>query len=1308
MKRNRFFAILFLMAGMALNLSAQKIDTGNNHTDDYYGVAQLIYEFCGDTQYNAKLSDVDNQKNQTFEPFEGLYFHVCEPMEFFMRFSNMTSKGVGMYYPYYRINVSLVSQDLNFSEPLNLCMKVVSIDSLSSFSQNDSLFLLPGDYKLRLSVEGVDLSLTKDSSAVALSSGTNILVPIISQHTLSVDFCSRKLISPEEKYPAIPRPDAYPLHSLRAFPKKNMVNVFKSRDGSASDGSLSISYYDDIGRLDQAVRQKFTPQMKDLVTWQEYDSWGRKSNTWLPVPVMQDSGMYVLSEVYKKQALKTYEGDTRTYTSYKYEASPLEKVVEQCGPGHVWHEHGRMVRTTEFTNVAGDDTLDCYSFQFVEGAGEALSILAGRNYSDGSLFVVRTEDEGGKIAFEFKDKSDKVVLLRQAESATGGKQVLDTYYVYDDLGQLRAVLPPALSGHISVGAVEPRLLEQYAYLYKYDAAGNLSAKKLPGIDWTYYVYDRNSRMIFSQTGVEREKGECEFYISDSFGRVCLQGVCRNAIHPFNGEYLDSRIFCRYSGMPEFAGYLLIRNEGLTKPAFDYSLKYNGWNEDLTKLVLDQPEIRMVNYYDHYDFLNKAPFGSDSLLSYVTRTGFDVHQAIPKGLLTGTLTLCLSASDEPSQPVCQRSVVYYDEHGRKIQTVSDHHLSGTERDCYRYNSVTGSPINHLHEHTSASNPVLSELYTYTYDSGERLAGVSHKLNNKPEVLLSGNEYNELGQLCTQSLHNGLLHTAYEYNVRGWLSQIENPLFHQNLHYTDGVGVPCYDGNISSMTWATDSSDLRGYRFFYDGFSRLTDAVYGEGRFLNENPNRFSERVTAYDKMGNILALIRYGQTGSSTYGLIDDLSLSYNGNQLRAVNDNSINSVYADGFEFKDGAKLDTEYVYDANGNLVKDLDKKITNIQYNYLNLPNRIEFEDGSSISYLYDAAGTKLRVVHSIAGNITTTDYCGNVIYENGIPKTLLTDGGFVSLSDGKYHYYLQDHQGNNRVVVSQDGTVEELNHYYPFGGIFASTSSVQPYKYNGKELDRKGGLDWYDYGARHYDAALGRWNAVDPMAEKYYGISPYNYCANNPVKNIDPDGRTIVIWYNNNRSSYMYSGGNVAHPNAFVRSVVTAYQYNKANGIKAGNGGGASTVAIVENTDIKVSVMEAIYEDAYNPYASRGTIYWNSEWGSQNDNGTVRSPATIFDHEADHALEHKTNPEAYEVNRVKDSDLQYDTKEERRVITGSEQKTARANGDTCPGQVTRRNHHGRTVITKGVTSNIIDKQKTQVYEKRKKPIWTSELEQ
>ena len=165
--------------------------------------------------------------------------------------------------------------------------------------------------------------------------------------------------------------------------------------------------------------------------------------------------------------------------------------------------------------------------------------------------------------------------------------------------------------------------------------------------------------------------------------------------------------------------------------------------------------------------------------------------------------------------------------------------------------------------------------------------------------------------------------------------------------------------------------------------------------------------------------------------------------------------------------------YNSNGILIQDLNKK-TEIQYNCLNLPSCIEFEDGGVISYLYDAKGIKFRTTHIIAGKTTTTDYFDDAIYENGVLTTLLTELGYISLVDGKYHYYLKDHQGNNRVVVGQNGSVEEVNHYYPFGGTFASTSSVQPYKYNGKELDRQGGLDWYDYGARHYDAVLedGMW--------------------------------------------------------------------------------------------------------------------------------------------------------------------------------------------------------------------------------------------
>ena len=192
------------------------------------------------------------------------------------------------------------------------------------------------------------------------------------------------------------------------------------------------------------------------------------------------------------------------------------------------------------------------------------------------------------------------------------------------------------------------------------------------------------------------------------------------------------------------------------------------------------------------------------------------------------------------------------------------------------------------------------------------------------------------------------------------------------------------------------------------------------------------------------------------------------------------------------------------------MSEKLADIQYNFINLPSRIEFENGHVISYLYDADGIKLRTTHIIGSDTTVTDYCGNVIYENGIPVKLLTEAGYVTLADSKYHYFVQDHLGNNRVVVDQSGNVEEVNHYYPFGGLLSSSVSnaVQPYKYNGKELDRKNGLDWYDYGARMYDAALGRWHVVDPMSEKYYSWSPYTYCKNNPVLRIDLDGKDDYV--------------------------------------------------------------------------------------------------------------------------------------------------------------------------------------------------------
>jgi len=180
--------------------------------------------------------------------------------------------------------------------------------------------------------------------------------------------------------------------------------------------------------------------------------------------------------------------------------------------------------------------------------------------------------------------------------------------------------------------------------------------------------------------------------------------------------------------------------------------------------------------------------------------------------------------------------------------------------------------------------------------------------------------------------------------------------------------------------------------------------------------------------------------------------------------------------------------------------------------LPGVITFTDGNTITYGYDAAGSKLSVAYTAGGSTVKTEYAGNKVYKNGTLSMILTQEGYLTLAGTTptYYYYLKDHQGNNRVVINQSGAVQQVNHYYPFGGLFGEgiQTANQPYKYNGKKLDRFQGVDMYDYGARHYDAALGRWFTVDPMAEKYYSFSQYVYCANNPVRFIDPNGKEIDL--------------------------------------------------------------------------------------------------------------------------------------------------------------------------------------------------------
>ena len=578
-------------------------------------------------------------------------------------------------------------------------------------------------------------------------------------------------------------------------------------------------------------------------------------------------------------------------------------------------------------------------------------------------------------------------------------------------------------------------------------------------------------MLFSQDEKQQAANLMTFYLYDKTHRLVVKGECEI---PLNFAGAEQATICTYTGT------------GTGIDGCGYTANFN----------FPSPVLQFVNFYDDYSFRTGTGFNNTNFPAPVGNYSC--------GKKTGSIVYV------PGQDTRLYKAYYYSMRGNLIREVSSNLRGGYDTTETTY-SFTDRPSHSTHTHTAQNAPTLTEAYDYTYDHADRLTKVEHTFGGVKRTLLA-HTYDELYRLSHTDYHGSSANRLnYSYNLRGWLTAISGNKFSQNLYYNTGNGTPCYNGNISSMTWqAGGETTTRGYKFTYDGLNRMLDAVYGEGTSLSSNANRFTEKVTGYDKNGNILALQRYGQTGTSSYGLIDNLTFTLNGNQLNRVDDAVTASAYNNGFEFKDAVKQADEYAYDANGNLTKDLNKGISNISYNCLNLPSVVTFSDGSTITYTYAADGTKLRTVHTIGSTTTTTDYCGNVIYENGVQKLLLTEAGYVTLADSKYHYYLQDHQGNNRVVIDQNGTVEETNHYYPFGGVFASTSSVQPYKYNVKELDTKKGLNWYDYGARHYDAAIGRFATVDPMAEKLYGWAPYAYCYDNPIKHVDKDGKIgETVW-------------------------------------------------------------------------------------------------------------------------------------------------------------------------------------------------------
>ncbi|MDR0828749.1 MAG: RHS repeat-associated core domain-containing protein [Prevotellaceae bacterium] len=872
-----------------------------------------------------------------------------------------------------------------------------------------------------------------------------------------------------------------------------------------------IQYFDGLGRPDEFVQRKITPDQKDLISFLEYDDFGREFKQWLPTKFNKDDGKFVSLQSLSSRA-NLFHADSRPFAENIYENSPLNRVLGQKGTGAAWQNHPTNIAYT--TNTATETP-------YFEVVGNQLKRTG--NYAANTLYKTVSADEDGKTVTEFKNKLGRVVMTMQGNDNR-------TCYVYDNYGNLRYVLPPLAVDVLGNGTFADgnSTLADYAYIYKYDKRNRQIYKKLPGCEPVRMHYDKSDRMVLSQDGNQKNYSDRDEKLTatmyDVFGRVV-----------YTAEILVGKT--SVEGLTYNVSNTIITTE-LNNKNNDNPLEDTGYSKGY--FASYPMKILNVYYYDNYDFLSFLDNDIAAELSYEDTQGeFDkvygiyiannmntavapktIFNIIATGLLTGTRSYLLDNSN-----TFLADAIYYDHKKQVVQSRATNYMQGFDIQYNKYN-FTGTTAKTLKKHSASNNAAVKELYTYTYDHANRLTNTDYQLNNDRAVTLAQNTYDNLSRLTQKQRHNNTDNEQFAYNIKNWTTTIQSGNFEENLDYTG-----LFNGNIYTMQWANIDGNSYTYQFDYDELNRLNSG-YLLGYRLPSNNGRlpgilrlmFREDFT-YDKHGNIENLHRYSQGE-----IMDDLTLHYNGNQLEYVDETVPNSL--DYYKKEYNKNRDEIMEYDDNGNLKIDLDRKIWKIEYNILNLPSRILFKGGHQINNIYAADGRKLESIYitQVTENINPlemtirderniseiagTYYVGNIEYEyidvgqRYAPQLSRIANAEGYVANKKYYYYRRDHLGNNREVwnATQNRT-EQITNYYPSGLPWKTTQDENPdlqkYKYNGKEFIEDYGLDMYDYGARGYYAAIGRFTSVDPLAEIYYPITPYAYCSNDPINRIDPDG-------------------------------------------------------------------------------------------------------------------------------------------------------------------------------------------------------------
>ncbi|MCD2424470.1 RHS repeat-associated core domain-containing protein [Niabella pedocola] len=933
----------------------------------------------------------------------------------------------------------------------------------------------------------------------------------------------------------------------------------------------TTQYFDGLGRILQTVQKKGsivtneanildTAGATDLVTPVLYDGFGREQFSFSTYAASNSDGLFKLNPIAEHQQFMTSkyatQGESNYYGQTIFEASPLNRPLENFAAGKNWvgsivrasEENRHSIKSKYWVNANTDSVRIWNITDGVLSTTINSVYITSQTYPAGELYKSVVVDEHQKQVITFKDKKGqlilkKVQLLDNAADIGDGRGHtgwLCTYYLYDDLGNLRCVIQPEgvrTMNDVNSWVLTETLRKEQCFQYEYDGRQRMIVKKVPGSAEEIMVYDVRDRLVMTQDGNLRSQGNWKYTQYDKLNRPAKTGLI---------NLQDNDPNTHWNAAMSKTGNA---NEAIQYPTND---------------LLSNATILTQTFYDDYSWVGTETasglnenydMGSDSYFLPASDTQFPYAQANQKdtrtrGLVTGTKVNILGT------PNYTYTLTIYDDKARPIQVKTKNHTTGSDIVTTQY-SWSGQPLTVVSRENNAGGTAITvtTVTKNSYDALGRVVRITKNMSSSTglssgDKIIAVNKYDELGQLVGKTLGatdaNGTAGAEtqrYEYNVRGWLLGMNrgyasgsnnNSNFGFELNYDQypsfggSVGNRYYNGNIGGMSWRgkTGNAEIRRYDFSYDNANRLMNADFKQYNGSNYTATgTFNSRMgdgnplnpeSAYDYNGNIKAMTQQGLAGSSSI-LMDQLIYRYlpGSNKLAKVTDQVGDTRSYQLGDFNDGANSGDDYAYDANGNLTKDENKGIQTINYNILNLPQQIDVTGKGTISYQYDALGNKLSktVIEGSGQKITT--YLGGMIFENDVLQHIGMEEGRFRPSGTAFtaDYFLKDHLGNVRSMINENGTLLEETHYYPFGltmkgiSMQGNVASLQnKHLYNGKELQEDLGLNQYDFGARFYDPVIGRWHAVDPLTEKTAEWSPYTYAINDPIRFIDPNGMEV----------------------------------------------------------------------------------------------------------------------------------------------------------------------------------------------------------